>query len=81
MKSQYVGHKNIHISIKHGKDHFCRLELQQFRFPAGGRSDGCRTGKMTISSVVGGREETMQDICGHKEGMEGGKNRKILKFF
>merc|ERR1719206_616613 len=49
---------------------YIRLELQQFSFPAGERSGDCRTGKMTISSVVGGREETMQDICGHKEGME-----------
>jgi len=49
---------------------YIRLELQQFSFPAGGRSGGCRTGKMTISSVVGGREEIMQDICGHKEGVE-----------
>ena len=63
-----------------GKEHFCRLELQQFSFPAGGRSGGCRTGKMTISSVVGGREEIMQEICGHKEGVEGGINKMIMNF-
>merc|ERR1719320_1405573 len=53
-----------------GRVCYIRLELQQFSFPAGGRSGGCRTGKMTISSVVDGREEIMQEICGHKEGVE-----------
>ena len=56
------------------------MELQQFSFPAGGRSGGCRTGKMTISSVVGGREEIMQEICGHKEGVEGGIYKMIMIF-
>merc|ERR1719320_925732 len=53
-----------------GRVCYIRLELQLFSFPAGGRSGGCRRGKMTISSVVGGREEIMQEICGHKEGVE-----------
>jgi len=49
---------------------YIRLELQQFSFPAAGGNGGCKEGKMTISSVVGGRVESMQDICGHKEGVE-----------
>ena len=35
---------------------------------------------MTISSVVGGRVESMQDICGHKEGVEGRIHRILINF-
>ena len=48
-----------------------RLELQQFLFPEPGRNGVCKTGRLTISGVVGGRVKTMQDICGNKEGVEG----------
>ena len=56
------------------------MELQQFSFPAAGGNGGCKEGKMTISSVVGGRVESMQDICGHKEGVEGRIHRILINF-